>query len=101
MVYETFYALDVYMKQVASLSNIAMTIKFFVGIYAFMTVSAWFNETFMIWLAINALFAWKPVVNSQKEKIEKVKGTVYGVISKAVSTVDAFIPKYKEPIKKD
>jgi hypothetical protein len=101
MVYETFYALDVYMKQVASLSNLAMTLKFFVGIYAFMTVSAWFNEAVLIWLSINALFAWKPIVNSQKEKIEQVKAKVYGVVSKAISTVDAFIPKYIEPTKRE
>jgi hypothetical protein len=101
MVYETLYALDVYIKKVASLSNLGLSLKFFVGVYAFMTVSGWFNDTFMIWLAINALFAWKPVVNTQKEKIEKVKGTVYGVINKAVSTVDAYIPKYKEPAKRD
>lgn len=66
-----------------------------------MTFSGWFSDACLICIAINILFAWKPVKNSQHALLDKVCGTVCGLYTKVVGTVDALIPKYVEPVKKD
>jgi hypothetical protein len=66
-----------------------------------MTVTGWFTDCFLIWAAINTLFAWKPVARTQKDKIDLVKGKIWDAWTKAFTTVDALIPKYKEPTKRD
>ncbi len=61
-----------------------------------MTVSGWFSDSFLIWLTINLLFAWKPVVNTQRENINKVKEQIKNIVASLINKIDAFIPKYKD-----
>jgi len=69
--------------------------------YVFMTVSGWFSDCFLIWASVNMLFAWKPIANSQKEKINNLKAKASDLFSMAKIKVDQLIPKYKDETKQD
>lgn len=51
---------------------------------------------FFAWVAVNALFLWKPVHNKNQKKIEEFLGTLKGITYAAFYKVESLIPRYDE-----
>lgn len=61
-----------------------------------MTISGLGCTTCIAWLAINALFLWKPVYNKKKDLIDNTITKTITIVRNVLNKVDAFIPKYQE-----
>jgi len=94
--YKTAKSLEDYMKRVTSLEDTALTAKFFVKVFAVNVISSWFCECFLIWSALNVMFLWSPIYNSNKDLID---GTIEQTKKSACEyygIVKSMIPKYVE-----
>jgi hypothetical protein len=66
-----------------------------------MTVSGWVCDTCLIWLGLNLLFLWKPIQKSQGQRINEVCQKAKDKGREVFRKVDALIPRYVEPVKRD
>jgi hypothetical protein len=66
-----------------------------------MCVSNWFSDFFLIWLGTNIYWTWKPILATQKDKIDNFVSIASGFWNNGLQILDKYIPKYKEPVKRD
>jgi len=57
----------------------------------------WFSDGFIIWIAINSAFIWRPQYNNKKNLIDSFCNKIGKTICEIISKVDSYIPKYKDP----
>ena len=74
----------------------------FAGLFYGLTIIAgFFSTAFVMMVSLNALFLHRPIYKMQKEKIDKIMGTVCDMYTKHSKMIVDKIPKYVEAVKKN